>query len=145
VALEDSINNVAAAIRYFADRAFPTKLPRPKPLTIKLISEERRNDMDFLTYEATLPVVPAGKDVDTQELTVSVDGTAQPLQTLDAAATVATFEVPQDSSVTLSLVYVDDGGQRSAPREQTFTALDTIAPDAPGDFGEVRLVSERTE
>ena len=145
MALEDSINNVADAIRYFADKAFPTTLPRPKPLTITLISEERRNDMDFLTYEATLPVVPAGKDVDTQELTVSVDGTAQPLQTLDAAATVATFEVPQDSSVTLSLVYVDDGGQRSAPREQTFTALDTIAPDAPGDFGEVRLVSERTE
>lgn len=101
--------------------------------------------MDILTYEADLPDVPEGTDVQTKELTVTVDGTAREPQSLPLDAAVATFEVPQDSSVTLSLVYVDDGGNRSAARDQTFTAADTIAPDAPGDFGEIRLTGERRE
>lgn len=101
--------------------------------------------MDILTYEANLPAVPSGTDVASQLFDVSVDGTAQPQQTLGKDATTATFEVPQNSNVTLSLVYVDDGGNQSAPRTQEFVAKDTIAPDAPGDFGEVKLVGERTE
>lgn len=144
MALEDEIRRLAIAIERFTALAFPP-LPRPEPFTIRLISERRENDMDILTYEADLPDVPEGTDVQTKELTVTVDGTAREPQSLPLDAAVATFEVPQDSSVTLSLVYVDDGGNRSAARDQTFTAADTIAPDAPGDFGEIRLTGERRE
>jgi hypothetical protein len=99
--------------------------------------------MDLLLYEATLPTVPAGTDVASQVLSVSANGTAQPDQTLDKTATTAQFEVAQGSSVDLSLVYVDDGGNRSAPRTQSFVANDTIPPEAPGEFGAVTLISER--
>ena len=99
--------------------------------------------MDLLTYEATLPAVPEGTDVASQVLSVVVNQTPQAEQTLDKTATIATFEVPQGSNVDLSLVYVDDGGNRSEPRMQSFVATDTIPPSAPGEFGEIKVVSER--
>lgn len=100
--------------------------------------------MDFLTYEATLPTVPAGTDVVSQQLVVSADGAAVLSQELAVDATTATFEVPEGSTVDLALAYTDNAGNLSPPRTQSFVAQDTIAPDAPGDFGEMRLVSERT-
>jgi hypothetical protein len=144
VSLEKAISELASAIRYAANRLAPGP-PRPAAFTIKLISERRENDMDFLTYEADLPTVPDGTDMQEQRFSVVVDGGAPADQTLDKAATVATFEVPQGSAVDISLVYVDDAGNVSAPRTQAFTAVDTITPESPGDFGEVRVVSERTE
>lgn len=101
--------------------------------------------MDFLTYEATLPSVPAGTDVASQTFTVTVDGTAQPSQSLGKDATTATFEVPQDSSVLVSLTYVDDAGNSSAAQTLEFVATDTISPAQPSNIGPVTLVSERTE
>lgn len=101
--------------------------------------------MDLLTYEATLPAVPEGTDVELQRLVVTwPDGQIGPTD-LGIDVLTSTFEVPQGVEVTLNLRYVDDGGNESTPRVQTFVATDTIAPDAPGDFGEIRLVSERRE
>ena len=102
--------------------------------------------MDFLTYEATLPPVLPNTDVTNQVFTVSVDGVAvgNP-QELDATALTATFEVQQGANVLVSLRYRDEAGNLSEPQEQSFVAVDTIAPDAPGPFGEIRLISERTE
>lgn len=144
--IADSLADVAASIRYFADKAYPSSLPRPKPFTVKPISERRENDMDFLTYEATLPAVPAS-DVTSQSLVVTVDTVARAPQELAKEATTATFEVPQGSNVSLSLTYADDATPPnvSAPREQSFVANDTIAPTAPGEFGEIKVISERTE
>jgi hypothetical protein len=99
---------------------------------------------DFLTYEATLPTVPAGTDVTSQRFSVVEDGVAQAEQTLAKDATTATFEVTQGASVDLSLTYVDDAGNVSAPRTQSFVAQDSLPPDAPGDFQEIKVVSERT-
>ncbi len=149
--------DIAAAIRYVGDALFALRdeaaqwrkskyhVPRPQPFTVTLISERRENDMDFLKYEAALPAVPAGTDITTQLFDVSVDGAPQPQQSLGKDATAATFEVTQDSAVSLSLIYVDDAGNSSAAQTQSFVAKDTIAPDAPGAFGEIKLVSERTE
>ncbi len=154
---EDSKLKIGAAIDRVADALFALRdesiewrrsmfhVPRPEPFTITLISERRENDMDLLTYEATLPAMPAGTDVVSQAFDVSVDGAARPTQTLGKDATTATFEVPQDTSVDLKLTYVDDAGNQSQPQTQTFVAKDTIAPSAPGDFGAIKLVSERTE
>jgi hypothetical protein len=51
-------------------------------------------------------------------------------------------DVPQDSLVVLSLVDVDDSGNKSAPATVEFVALDTLAPAQPGGFN-VTLVSEK--
>ena len=55
------------------------------------------------------------------------------------------FEVAEESEVELTLTYTDASGLVSAPRKQTFTVApipDTIPPDAPGEFGEIKLVEE---
>lgn len=143
-AVFNGLNNVAQALREIAVAIGAPRLPTPKPFTVRLISERKENDMDLLTYEATLPTVPPGTDVASQTLSVVVDGTAQADQELASDATTATFEVPQGSNVSLSLVYKDDGGNVSAPKTQDFVASDTIPPMAPGDFGAITLVSERT-
>jgi hypothetical protein len=116
----------------------------PAPLTVKPISERRENDMDFLTYEATLPVVPPNTDITKQDLVLVVDHVVQPTIELPVDAKTVTFEVPQDSHVVLTFRYIDDAGNSSADTTQEFDAKDTIAPDAPGNFGEIKVVSERT-
>lgn len=101
--------------------------------------------MDLITYRATFPALPAGTDIVSQLFDVAADGADQPTQTLGKDATSADFEVPQDANVSLRLVYVDDAGNHSQPSTQQFVAIDTIAPDAPGAFGEITAISERTE
>lgn len=152
MSLEHGIHRIADALFAVRDelakwrsKAFPETIPAPGQFQVTLISERRVNDMDLLTYEATLPTVPPNTDVSSQTLTVTVDGTARPAQSLDKAATSATFEVPQDSNVLCELRYVDDAGNFSGPQSQSFVAKDTIAPDAPGAFGEIKLTGERTE
>jgi hypothetical protein len=147
VSLESAINRLADAGFAIAEAIGGSSkpLPQPGPFSIRLVSERRVNDMsDFLTYEATLPTVPAGTDVTSQRFSVVEDGVAQAEQTLAKDATTATFEVTQGASVDLSLTYVDDAGNVSAPRTQSFVAQDSLPPDAPGDFQEIKVVSERT-
>lgn len=100
--------------------------------------------MDLHTYEATLPTVPTGTDIASQHLVVTVDGAEQSTQELGIDATTATFTVPENSTVKLTLDYHDNAGNESGKAEQEFVAIDTIPPDAPGPFGEIKLVSERT-
>jgi hypothetical protein len=100
--------------------------------------------MDMLTYEAAFPGVPAGTDVAKQVFVATANGVDVKNEELEASAVSATFEVEQGANVSLSLVYVDDAGNRSAARTQDFVATDTIAPEAPGEFGAVTLISERT-
>ncbi len=99
--------------------------------------------MDFITYRATFPAVPTGTDVVSQEFSVEVDGTPQPLQVLASDATSADFEAKQDSSVVVELVNVDDAGNRSIPQRLAFTAIDTFAPAQPGEIS-VEATGERT-
>ncbi len=157
MATPEPSSDVAAAIRYVGDALLALRdeaaawrkskyhVPRPQPFTTTLISERTENNMDLLTYSAALPTVPAGTDVVSQLFDVSVDGAAQPQQSLGKDVVSALFEVPQDSTVVVSLVYVDDAGNSSAAQTQSFVAKDTIAPEAPGAFGEIKLVSEKVE
>lgn len=99
--------------------------------------------MDLLKYRAIFPTVPEGTDITQQQFTVTANGTAQEPQILDASAPSAEFEVEQGAAVTLSLVYIDDGGNKSAERATSFTAQDTIPPQAPEGFGPIELIGER--
>lgn len=99
---------------------------------------------DMLTYTIVAAPVVAG-DVVSREFSVTVDGEDRPLQTYNAGVTdLGSVTVPQDSNVVLSLVDVDDAGNRSEPAVVEFVAADTIAPGKPGAIS-VTLVGETTE
>ena len=100
--------------------------------------------MDLITYRANFPAVPTGTDITSQLFDVSTNGVSGGTQALTKEATSAEFEVPQNANVDLRLIYVDDAGNHSQPRLQSFVAVDTIAPDAPGEFGSIDVISERT-
>jgi len=51
------------------------------------------------------------------------------------ALEAAGFECADNAEVFVSLVDIDDAGNRSAAREQTFTVTDTMAPPVPGTIG----------
>lgn len=99
---------------------------------------------DSLTYAIVVTPVVNG-DVVSREFSVSVNGEARPLQTFTADTTdFGSVTVPQDSNVALSLVDVDDAGNKSTPAVVEFVAADTIAPEQPGAIT-VTLVGEQTD
>lgn len=113
-----------------------TRPRTPGPMVTTLISEDA---MDVLHYDVTLPA--AGTDVETREFTVAVEGRPDMVTTLPKSALLAQFGAPQDSLVKLSLVDIDDAGNRSAPSVLSFKAIDTLPPAAPGGL-QATLVSE---
>ena len=98
---------------------------------------------DVLTYRVSVgPAVDA--DVIERRLVVAVDGLvpADAVKVFPGAATeLGEVSVPQGASVLLTLVDVDDAGNRSEPAELEFVAEDTLPPAQPGAFG-VTLVRE---
>ena len=95
---------------------------------------------DVLTYKLTMNEVSV--DVETQELSVVVDGGDPEVHVVEASVSVVEFSVPQDSKVDLSLIYVDDAGNKSEPAMMSFIAEDTLPPEMPDTVGVVELVSE---
>jgi hypothetical protein len=85
---------------------------------------------------------PVDTDVVSRELTVTINGTVSLPTTFSGAATdLGTISVDQGANVVLTLIDVDDAGNRSQPATVEFIAADTIPPAQPGSFG-VSLVRE---
>jgi hypothetical protein len=85
---------------------------------------------------------PVDGDVVSRELTTVVGG--EVVSTKEFAGSdvlLGEISVPQDAEVVLTLVDIDDAGNRSQPAVVEFTATDTISPSQPGSFG-VSLVRE---
>jgi hypothetical protein len=117
---------------------------KPGAIHTRLTGERRKQNMDILSYEVTLPAVPAGASVETQRLDVTIGGvTASQEPALDVV-TVA-IEAPQDSAVALALVYIDEAGNASQASTREFVAVDTIAPAQPGEMTVVATGERRTE
>ncbi len=114
------------------------KPPQPGPISA-ILKEERM--AGTLVYDVNLPA-GGQDDVVSREFSVQVNDGTPDLFQLTNDVLVQRIRVPQDSSVLLSLVNIDDAGNRSTPSTQTFAAKDTIPPDAPGPFGEITLVAE---
>ena len=97
---------------------------------------------DVLVFEVTAGPVVDG-DVVSRELTVSVDGVSEGARNYPANTTsFGNLEVPQNASVSLQLIDIDDAGNRSVPAFVDFVAIDTLPPAAPGSFG-VTLLAEK--
>jgi nitrous oxide reductase len=101
---------------------------------------------DVLVYKVSVgPAVD--KDVVERQLLVAVNG-AEPVDAAKVFSADATdlgeVRVKQDDKVLLTLVDVDDAGNRSEPAVLEFVASDTLPPAQPGAFG-VTLVAEVEE
>jgi len=95
----------------------------------------------MLIYAVTA-AASADADVVERRLTIEIAGEPPVSKTFGGSDTnLGEIAVPQDATATLSLVDVDDAGNPSEPAVFEFTAVDTIAPAKPGEFG-VTLVRE---
>lgn len=109
---------------------------------VQLRSDESMADVLSYTVTAALPV---DADVVSRLLTITVNG--EDMGTVDVpvdATELSVFSAPQDADVTLTLVDVDDAGNKSEPAVYSFVATDTIAPAQPGGLG-VTLTGESTQ
>lgn len=116
----------------------------PKRLRVTQIGRDVMADV--LVYKVSVgPVVD--KDVVERQLVVAVNGASSPdeFKVFSAEATdLGEIRVKQDDKVLLTLVDVDDVGNRSEPAVFEFVAADTLPPAQPGAFG-VTLVAEEEE
>lgn len=89
-----------------------------------------------LVYSVTAGA-PVDADVVARELSVSVNGTpvGEPVSLDGKATELGEIKVEQGAKVLLTLVDIDDAGNRSQPATLEFEAADTIAPAQPGSFG----------
>jgi len=109
----------------------------PNPLFLVITRKVSR----MLQFKLVLPA-PTVSDVVSRELSVKVGEAEAVVKTVDAVTTeVDGFEGADNAAVAVSLIDVDDAGNRSPAREQTFTLADTIAPPQPGEIG-LAVVSE---
>lgn len=105
------------------------------------IKGEHMADSLSATYTiSAAPVVDA--DVVTRVLTVAI-GSDAPSERNFPGSTVdfGTLSVPQDTSVVLTLVDIDDAGNKSVPAVVEFVSADTQPPAQPGGLG-VTLVGD---
>lgn len=99
---------------------------------------------DVLTYKVSAAPVVDADVVERQMILVLNDDHAAPVLRLFTReqTDLGTIDVPQDAKVLLTLVDVDDAGNRSEPAVLEFVATDTLPPAQPGGLG-VALVAEK--
>lgn len=116
-------------------------IPIPGPLKPVLVAEKEDN---MLVYKVEFPPNPGTPaDLTLQKFSVSVSDAVvfnedYPMSVNESGE----FKVNDNDEVTLALAYADDAGNIGGSTTQTFTAVDTIAPDAPGPFGAITLIRE---
>jgi hypothetical protein len=111
---------------------------RPQAVRVTLIRKE--SDMALVYQVSAGPVVD--HDVVTRRLIVTVNGEKDHEEDFSPETVLfGEIVVPQDSQVVLSLTDIDDANNASEPATVEFTALDTIPPARPGEFG-VTLLRE---
>jgi hypothetical protein len=98
----------------------------------------------MLKFELSLPSASA-TDVTSRMLTVTIEG-GEPINlTLSGTETIVSNDLfigNDNAAVDVSLADIDDAGNRSVSRDQSFVLLDTIAPPQPGEIG-LRVISEQ--
>lgn len=132
-------------------RAVATSLPRPPSnfLGDMMAIAERTTFMaTFIDYRATLKPVEDtenNKDVITKNLSVVVDGEVVSTQEIPRDVLDVVVSVEKGKTAALRMSYLDDDGNVGpATDSPTFTAVDTIPPDAPvSDFATLEAIRER--
>lgn len=109
------------------------KLGPSDPVRIVITGENAMADL--IQFKIVLPPKSA-PDVAVRELTVTIgDGTAD-IRNLSADASVLDgLEGAQGATVSVSLVDVDDQGNRSSASTASLVLTDNVAPPQPGEIG----------
>lgn len=150
--VKDTSSHVDSLIGYAA--ALEARLERmalqvgPLPPTIRILGEEfdHGNPMkQYIKFEVTLPP-PSARDVTGRELSVTDgDGSTLTAVTVLPSATVSEpLRVLENTSITVSLVDIDNAGNRSPASSVSLIVQDTIAPPQPGTLG-VHVIGEEFE
>jgi hypothetical protein len=125
--LSREIATLTSAIRGLA-------MSHRKPLVWVRLSFMEPTSMALVYTVSAGPAVDA--DVTGRQLTVVVNGEVLSIVELAGSATdLGEVKVEQNSNVTISLVDIDDAGNRSQPAVLEFVATDTIPPAQPGSLG----------
>lgn len=111
---------------------------REPVVLVRLVTQEQHQ---MLIYSVSAGP-PVDEDVVSRELTVMVNGSQASQVTFGGSSTdLGEVRASQGDSVVMLLVDIDDAGNRSDAARVEFTAIDTIPPSRPGEFG-VTLVRE---
>jgi hypothetical protein len=140
----DGLHELAEAIRYAVNRAYPPLAPNlTDPVTI---GESRDNMTDFIHKEQRFNSLDG---TDFKAIHYSVDGASEPVSVvvdkIDGAFASVQFKVQQDAEYTVRWATVDDAGNVTAEKTKTLTAADDWAGDAPDEVGPLVTVGESTE
>ena len=105
--------------------------PMPSFIFLEVYKEEN----DMLKFKLVLPE-PKAKDVVSRELSTTVAQGIADLKVVGPTdVDIVGFEGNQDDAVEVTLTDIDDAGNRSETRVQSFILVDTIAPPQPGEIG----------
>lgn len=88
---------------------------------------------DTLQFEVILPPV-AAPDVVSREVAVDIDGTLATFTVAGDVTKLENLEGAQGATVTVTLVDVDDAGNKSEPSVKIAVLADTFAPPKPGEI-----------
>ena len=91
---------------------------------------------DKILYRILLPE-PGARDVVTRELRVATATTEEIFVLGPAEVQSDLLRGDQDTTVTVSLVDIDDAGNRSEASEAQFFLTDTLPPPKPGELAMV--------
>lgn len=154
----DGLHELAEAIRYFADRAYPDQLKkyRPKPITnLRPVREEFEMSQQFEVYAYDLPTdKPPVEDL-TKLVVETKIGDAQAVVdtiTLEADQSVPADKIHrevrglQDATGSVSLYWLDDGGNKTGVGTNQIVFADKLTTEAsPGPLQNVTHVREEFE
>jgi hypothetical protein len=108
----------------------------PMPGAVKLFTLSQ-GENKMLNFKLVLPP-PSAADVVSVELKTRIGEADEVInQYPPSQAEVDGFSGQDGDVVLVSLVDIDDAGNRSPAREQSFSLTDTIAPPQPGEIGMV--------
>ena len=138
---------VAMTLTRIADSlaAMRFQFSTPGQLQIVFTKKRRMGHMDTISFKVVLPTL-LDADVVSRELTVQVSDLPPVVATLDTAATESDgYSGEQDAPVTVTLVDLDDAGNRSEPSTLSVTLTDTFPPAKPGELSLVQTGEEVTQ
>jgi hypothetical protein len=110
---------------------------RPGPLRAHLLREEGT----MLIYGITVEPPSDPDEVVGRKLTVEVNGTTRETLAVAQDATELEIAFEAEDVVVLTLTDVDEAGNEASSEPLSFTAADTLPPDAPGPLS-ARLIRE---
>jgi hypothetical protein len=144
--IKPTLERIADALEALATTAGRVRfiLNRPGQITFEAVGQRKVGKMSFIQFKIVLPPVADADAVD-RELSVQIgDGEPEVESVGIETREVYGHEGPQDSTVRLSLVNIDDAANRSEPSVLEAVLTDTVPPAQPGELAIV-ATGERPE